>query len=1475
MKKRLLCIFLTLCFCLSLLPASALAEEFGGTEEVVIFYTNDVHTYIDGQIRYSQIAALKASYDNALLLDAGDHIQGTAYGSMDKGETIVELMNAAGYDAATFGNHEFDYGMDGCLQTVERAQYAYLSCNFYHEEDGVTGDTVTQPYEIFEVDGVKIAVIGITTPESFTSSTPAYFQDEDGNYIYGIAGGEDGQALYDAVQEAIDQVSEQADYVIALGHLGIDVSSEPWRSVDVIANTTGLDAFIDGHSHSTVPMKEVEDQEGNTVILTQTGEYFGAVGKMTISDGQIKTELLTAEDLADVTPDETVKTLEERWISEMEEVLGQKIGSADVTLDNYGANGDRLVRRQETNTGDFVTDALYYLFDSMGMDVDVAIMNGGGIRNEAVTGALTYKICKEIHTFGNVACLQEVTGQQILDALEWGAREAGKAENGGFLQVSGLTYEIDLSVENTTQVDEKGVWIAGPTERYRVHNVKIYDRETDSYQPLDPNETYKLAGYNYTLRDLGDGFAMFEDATNILDYVMEDYMVLANYVQGFENGVVAADNSPLKEKYSGLLIDYSSVNGSGRIGFSGRPANSISYDSNGGEGDPEGSEIFGDSVTVTLEIPVRENYFFAGWNTEPDGSGTELFGGDTYYFADFWDNGGCEATLYAQWTQIYVAGVEVTESNANDVLGDGTVTYDPQTNTLTLNNADITSSGERKDGYVAAIFATGNLNIHVEGENRVVALDATLDSTAIDVRGNLKITGGGKLTAQSGKVTGVATGEDDDQVNSIGIYVKYTLTIRQAHVVAIGGDASITAGEGWTENAKAYSEGIYVYGDMVLEGATLEASSATASGLYAFSAAVRVNESATVSGSTVTAVGGNVTAITYPGKESGVAYSHGLCVNENLLLDQGSTLKGIGGTAEANYEARSYGVLVFGDMEVQNALLTACGGEVRNTDPRADREYYFTSIGCQVEGSLWVTDNGVIDAVGGKVTAIDPFSCGLAPFGDYMVIDGGDVTAVAGDIIGVIIDGYAGYGESSGVYSESEITISGLGSLTATGGKVEGDKAYSYGIRMFYGGIGVFDGYLTATASDAKGLGAGKSYGITVEESNTFYVYDHAARVEITSGNATAEDAARSAALIAIGDVGFEAGTIILTSGKAEQEDGHGESYGMFVQAEKDEDGTVSGGNVIIRCDNIETKSNGYGFSATNVTISSSGGCAIYAEGSIEIEEMMIVKTPENGVVAGQGEWNETFDWYDYYIIVDSEGKPAQSLSVELLTYKIKVEQGTSSTMAVPVPAGWSANEAYCEKFGIEDMAQVLQGKKNGFVFGGFYTDEACTDGNEYDFNIAVTEDITIYTKWIAVYTPSVEQTDGGETTVDGKNVQAGDTVTITVKLEQGKEVAAVTVTDESGNAVAVTANEDGTYSFIQPSSQVTVKVIYQAQKEEERPSDDDDKKPAVPTAPTEPSQSEEPQENGTKLWVTVVVALVVVSAGVAVAVYFIRKSKE
>ena len=558
---------------------AAFAEEtncfFGDKADVTILYTNDVHTYIDNKSpkpTYAAIAALKKSIEDTgrdVLVDAGDHIQGTAYGSMDDGATIIELMNEAGYDLATPGNHEFDYGMARAKAVLREADFPYVSCNWV---DLRTGFNVLPSVKFFFVGGRKIAFVGVTTPETFTKSTPAYFMnDAQTKYIYDILGGEDGQKLYDAVQKAIDKAEFWgADTIIGLGHLGVDPSSSPWTSEEVIAHTHGFTAFIDGHSHTVMANKQVTDASGKAVTLTQTGSYFKNIGKMTVgADGTITTELIdTYEGL-----DAAVAATASNWISAVDDMLGEEIAVGDTKFYiNDPATGKRRIRSGETNLGDFVADGIYTYFNEIEeLHCDIAIMNGGGIRTDVEAGPWSFKACKTVSPFGNVACLMSVTGQQIQDALEFGARFAGAEgkENGGFLQVAGARYTIHTGIPNTVQTNDKNVW-TGSAATPRVSNVEIYDKTTGTYKPLDPNATYALAGMNYTLRNLGDGFAMFDGATLIKDYVSEDYLVMSSYAAMFggvdANGLphLASANSPLAD-YPGYLINYEDPYGAGRI----------------------------------------------------------------------------------------------------------------------------------------------------------------------------------------------------------------------------------------------------------------------------------------------------------------------------------------------------------------------------------------------------------------------------------------------------------------------------------------------------------------------------------------------------------------------------------------------------------------------------------------------------------------------------------------------------------------------------------------------------------------------------------------------------------------------------------------------------------------------------------------------------------------------------------------------
>ena len=557
--RKFLSLLLTMAMVLSLaVTVNAAAPK----EDITILHTNDVHCDYE---KYAKVATLHKSAD--LLVDAGDHVQGGVIGTLSKGEYIVDIMNYLKYDAAVPGNHEFDYGMDQFLHIAkDLAKYPYISANF----TGKDGKPYFDAYKIFEVKGVKVAFVGVCTPETFTKSTPTYFQDANGNYIYGFCEGNNGADLYNAVQKAIDAAKAAgADYVIGLGHLGIDEQSSPWTSKEVIANTTGFDAFIDGHSHTVMENKQVYDAAGKAVTLTQTGSYLANVGKMTIAeDGAITTELISTADVSDA----AVAATAEAWINDVDAMLGEQIATTDIKFYiNDPATGKRRIRMGETNLGDFVADGIYTYFNEVEqLDCDIAMMNGGGIRTDVDAGKWTFKTCKQVSPFGNVACLMSVTGKQIQDALEFGARFVGPEgkENGGFLHVAGATYEIHTDIPNTVLTDDKNVWMGSATGTPRVQNVRIYNKKTGTYEPLDLNRTYALAGMNYTLRNLGDGFAMFDGAELIKDYVSEDYLVMSTYAMIFDAvndvPVLSSANSPLAS-YPGYLLNYENPYGAGRI----------------------------------------------------------------------------------------------------------------------------------------------------------------------------------------------------------------------------------------------------------------------------------------------------------------------------------------------------------------------------------------------------------------------------------------------------------------------------------------------------------------------------------------------------------------------------------------------------------------------------------------------------------------------------------------------------------------------------------------------------------------------------------------------------------------------------------------------------------------------------------------------------------------------------------------------
>ncbi|MBR1831038.1 MAG: 5'-nucleotidase C-terminal domain-containing protein [Ruminiclostridium sp.] len=535
------------------------AEDSGKSDDIVILYTNDVHCGIDVNIGYDGLALYKremqAQYENVLVVDAGDAIQGMPVGTLSKGAYITRLMNAVGYDAATLGNHEFDYSLKTLQVRAEELDCGYVSANFYNKE---TGKPLFDAYKIIEAGDKKIAFVGATTPETLSGSTPIYFQNDAGEYIYGF--GEDG-SIYELLQTAVDDARDDgADYVILLAHLGENYVREGWSAQEVVAELTGVDAVIDGHSHEVTPGITVKSKDGKDVVITQTGTKFANIGKMTITtDGRISTELINSVPA----PDENSGIAEDTWLepdgregifvdeavnremmmieSEYSDILDEKIGTSDYDLfTNDPETGDRLVRNHETNLGDLCADAYKYV-----LEADVGIVNGGGVRAPIKAGDITYKDAMAVFPFANMALVAEVTGQQILDILEEGAMYY-PGETGSFIHVSGIEYTIDEGIPSSVKLDETATFL-GVDGEYRVKNVLI------NGEPLDTSKTYTLASHNYYLKNGGDGYVFTGKCNIIRDNVMSDSDLIAVYIRDNLGGVIP-------EQYSELY-------GEGRIKF--------------------------------------------------------------------------------------------------------------------------------------------------------------------------------------------------------------------------------------------------------------------------------------------------------------------------------------------------------------------------------------------------------------------------------------------------------------------------------------------------------------------------------------------------------------------------------------------------------------------------------------------------------------------------------------------------------------------------------------------------------------------------------------------------------------------------------------------------------------------------------------------------------------------------------------------
>ena len=496
--------------------------------DVYVLFTSDVHCGIDqgfGYVGLQQIRdSLVAQGYETILVDNGDAVQGEPIGTLTKGEALIDMMNAARYDVAIPGNHEFDYGMERFFELTEKAEYPYVSCNFNYK-----GELVFEPYVIKECAGMKIAFVGVTTPKSITSSAPTYFQDENGEFVYGFMQDESGQKLYDAVQNAVDDAREDgADLVYLLGHLGNEASCSPWTYAEVISHTSGIDVMLDGHSHDTEQVI-MKNKDGQNVVRSACGTKLGCIGYSRISAQKKVAETnifkwdntVSAPELMSLNNAMSAPVREA--IEKNQENMEQKVATNDTLLTIYAPERDeegnrvRMIRRGETNLGDFCADA--YLYST---GADIALMNGGGIRQDIAVGDVAYGDIIKVHPFGNQVCVVKAKGQQIIDALEWSVH-AVPGEFGGFLQVAGLRYEIDLSVPSSCVIDENGLFI-GVEGEYRVKNVFV------GAEAIDSEKYYTVAGTDYTLINHGDGHTAFDGAEVIMECIKLDNQALLDYI---------------------------------------------------------------------------------------------------------------------------------------------------------------------------------------------------------------------------------------------------------------------------------------------------------------------------------------------------------------------------------------------------------------------------------------------------------------------------------------------------------------------------------------------------------------------------------------------------------------------------------------------------------------------------------------------------------------------------------------------------------------------------------------------------------------------------------------------------------------------------------------------------------------------------------------------------------------------------------
>ena len=499
--------------------------------DLVLLYENDVHCALHG---YPVIAGLRDSLQrqgcSVGILSEGDFSFGGLMGTASKGLYIIRLMNAVGYDAACVGNHEFDMGIPHLMKMDSLLRAPLLSCNF--RSSNSPNSPVMLPYVMRRYGARKVAFVGVTTPSTIYSASPVYFQDDSGRYIYNF----NANGLAANVQQWVNAArAAGADYVVLLSHLGDEEGEQ--TSTALIPQLEGVDVVLDGHDHHVIRQRMLRDRRGNSVPLSSTGTQFQYIGMLTIPQqgGEISTRLLLTDSLLNKgCVNQAVRdTLEA--INRENDLRGNRIvATCDYFLEAYDRPRDlRVVRLRETNLGNLVADAFREV-----LNADIGWVNGGAIRDNLAGPVITHNDLLTMLPFLNKARIVEVSGQEILDALETAVKGWPLAD-GGFPQVSGLKFKFDTTVASSVVLDSNGIFLKVAGER-RVKDVRVL--KNGEYEPLDLSARYRVGSSDYILLFGGDGIRFIsrdiQPMPEGLPSVMTDLDLVEHYIINHLDGVI-------------------------------------------------------------------------------------------------------------------------------------------------------------------------------------------------------------------------------------------------------------------------------------------------------------------------------------------------------------------------------------------------------------------------------------------------------------------------------------------------------------------------------------------------------------------------------------------------------------------------------------------------------------------------------------------------------------------------------------------------------------------------------------------------------------------------------------------------------------------------------------------------------------------------------------------------------------------------